>query len=416
MKSSSLFPRFATFVLCFVSLFGAAVAQKPGSNIPRQEKLLNGLKLLMWSDPAATDVKVSIRIHSGSSFDPQGKEGVMQLLADNIFPTPASRSYFSEDLGGNLELITNYDYIQINASSKSSEFVTLLETLAQAVSNPTIDKETTASLKKSLTEKLIELQKDPAYVADQAAAKRLFGTFPYGRPQMGSVESLQRIDFADLLFARERFLSADNATVAISGNFNSDLGFRAARRYLGAWLKSDKRVPSTFRQPDDPDTKPLEITLDGVSKVEVRTARRALARNDKDYYASLMLSHALRTHYEGGLAKNAIENVKVSYEQRVLPGAIFVTLRSSRLDAIKQGSGTSLVNLTDPELAKLKSQIETTINSRSLAERWLDVDTYGLISVAEDTKRLRETSAADVFRVAERLAKNPEVVVIVKGS
>ncbi|MBA3352592.1 MAG: insulinase family protein, partial [Blastocatellia bacterium] len=263
MKFRSLFQKFSMLLLCLAMLAPVAFGQRPGSRVPREEKLLNGLKLLMWSDPSATDVKVSIRIHSGSAFDPQGKEGVMKLLAENVFPTADSRAYFSEDLGGSLEVISNYDFIQINATAKSSEFVTLLDTLAQAVAVPTIDKETTEALKKALAAKLMVLEKDPTYVAEQSVAKRLFGSFPYGRPQTGSVESIQRIDFADLLFAKDRFLSADNATVAIRGNFNSDLGFRAARRYFGAWLKSDKRVPSTFRQPDAPDTKPLELVISG---------------------------------------------------------------------------------------------------------------------------------------------------------
>ena len=53
---------------------------------PQKEQLLNGLKVLMWPDSKADKVWVRIRIHAGSAFDPQGKEGVMQLLADNLFP------------------------------------------------------------------------------------------------------------------------------------------------------------------------------------------------------------------------------------------------------------------------------------------------------------------------------------------
>jgi predicted Zn-dependent peptidase len=102
MKFRSLFNKFCPVILCAILLTSLAYSQRPGSTVPRQEKLLNGLKVLMWTDPAAADVRVTIRIHSGSAFDPQGKEGVMQLLADNIFPTPASRSYFSDDLGGNV--------------------------------------------------------------------------------------------------------------------------------------------------------------------------------------------------------------------------------------------------------------------------------------------------------------------------
>src|SRR3954469_3951060 len=105
---------------------------------PRQEELLNGLKVLLWPDQKADKVTVRLRIHAGSAFDPQGKEGTMQMLADDLFPSEATREFFSEDLGGSLDIVTTYDYIQINASSKPDSFITMLETLSSAVANPAI--------------------------------------------------------------------------------------------------------------------------------------------------------------------------------------------------------------------------------------------------------------------------------------
>ena len=210
---------------------------------PKQEKLLNGLKILMWSDQKADKVSVKLRVHSGSAFDPQGKEGVMKMLSDNLFPNEAASDFFTEDLGGGLEIRTTYDYIQINASAKPESFLTMMETIATAVANPAIDKETTAKLRTALLEKISKVQADPAYVADRAIAARLFGTFPYGRPIYGTADSVQKIDYADLLDARQRFLTADNATIAITGNFDRSLALKALRRYFGSWLKSDKAGP-----------------------------------------------------------------------------------------------------------------------------------------------------------------------------
>jgi predicted Zn-dependent peptidase len=364
----------------------------------------------MWSDPTATEISVRIRIHSGSAFDPQSKEGVMKLLAESIFPTAASREFYSEDLGGTLEIVSNYDYIQINTTAKSSEFLTLLETLSQAVSNPAIDRDTTDALKKKLREELTTLSKDPAYVADRAVAKRLFGTFPYGRPQMGSLESLERIDFADLLFAKERFLSADNATVAITGNFNTDVAYRAARRYLGAWLKSDKRVPSTFKQPDDPDTKPHEVTVAEASRMEFRRIRRGVGRSDKDYFAAEIFSRLLGSRLDGNYQHDGPgARITVVNEAFILPGAIVI-----------RGSASSPVDLnwirafTEDEVAGARAALQAEYDKRPLADKWLDVETYKLTSVDDDQATLKNVRLADVQRVAERILKNPEVTVIVK--
>src|SRR4051794_6990253 len=57
-------------IILFLASLGV-FAQKASIRDPKQEKLLNGLKVLMWSDPSADKVAVKIRVHSGSAFDPQ---------------------------------------------------------------------------------------------------------------------------------------------------------------------------------------------------------------------------------------------------------------------------------------------------------------------------------------------------------
>ncbi|HMT09157.1 MAG TPA: insulinase family protein, partial [Pyrinomonadaceae bacterium] len=277
MKYSSRFTIAVVLTMLFASVTAFSQAK------PREERLLNGLKLLMWRDSSATDATVRIRIHSGAAFDPQGKEGVMRLLADNIFPTEATREFFSEELGGGLTVTTNYDYIEINARGRSDALLTMIETLSAAVANPTIDKPTTAKLKENLAKTAKDFENDPSYVASLAANKRLFGTFPYGRPMYGSSESIAKIDFADLIDAKLKFLTADNATVAVSGNFDPSFAYKAVRRLFGAWLKSDRRVPSTFRQPDDPPAGMLTLPSPVSDKSAIRFAARGVSRADSNF-------------------------------------------------------------------------------------------------------------------------------------
>lgn len=393
-----------------LTLFGSAFAQKPGATAPRQEKLLNGLKVLMWNNPTADKVTVKIRVHSGSSFDPRDKEGVAKLLADTIFPNAAAKDFFSDDLGGSLEITSNYDFIQITATAKTAEFLTMLETLAAAVSNPVIDKETTAVVKIAHLAKLSELEKDPSYVADRAVAKRLFATFPYGRPQMGTRASIEKIDFVDLRFAKDRFFSADNATVAISGNFNSDLAFRAVRRYFGAWLKSDKKIPSTFKQPDEPDTALLEVVMAGVADSQVRYALRGLARNDKDFAASEILSKILDTRFK--VAVSSGSESSVINNAHILPGTIVYRNAPSGRSDKKLATGITAA-ISNDEFLKSKAEILAANAKRPMDEFWLDADTYKFILKDED-QAFQNAALTDIQRVANRLATNPVVSVTVQ--
>jgi predicted Zn-dependent peptidase len=117
----------ALVVLILLSLLVPAIFSQT-SGAPQQEKLLNGLKIMMWPDRTSDKVAIRIRVHSGSAFDPQGKEGVMQLLADSIFPNQAAKDFFAEDLGGGLEVVSDYDMIEVNATAKPEHFLQMLET------------------------------------------------------------------------------------------------------------------------------------------------------------------------------------------------------------------------------------------------------------------------------------------------
>lgn len=429
MKNKDLFKKivFVTIiVLLLASLLAPVIfSQVPDLKSPREEKLLNGLKVLMWSEPNADKVRLSLRIHSGSAFDPQGKEGVMRMLSAAIFPNQESKDFFTEDLEGGLEVTSNYDFIQIDASAKPSEMLTLLETVAQAVTNVTIDKELTAKLKAAQLSGVKDANADPVYVADRSVAKALFGTFPYGRPDMGTPESLEKIDFADLIDARQRFLTADNATLAISGNMNYGLAQRAVRRYFGSWLKSDRLIPSTFRQPDPPSPVLSLIASPAAGKSEFRFAIRGVARNDKDFHASMIVERVLasRVHArEGGKSY-------VRQDVRILPGAFVFGVSDWRLGAIKKEGDAIATPVVDgyqmnflkapiiaEEFAQARNAYLSQLGKYDPVDLWLDADTYKLPQLKSDLDAARGVTAADAQRVLDSMQKQPVAYVLVFGA
>jgi len=429
MNYTDNFKKLTILVLVLFQFSSVLFAQTAKFSEPRQEKLLNGLKLLVWNEPKAEKITVKLRIHSGSAFDPQGKEGVMALLADALFPNESQKEFFAEDLGGSLEITSNFDYIQINATGNSDQFLTMVETLATAVTNPQINKEITAKVISARLEKVKELEKNPAYVADQAVAKRLFGDFPYGRAQVGTSSSLAKIDFADLLFARQRFLTADNATLAVVGNVKPDLAFRAIRRYFGAWEKADKKVPATFRQPDTPQSEKQIIEFPNLEKVETYQAFRYMARNNKDYQAGLILAGVLFERLKNSAVDIHLSeadfqtNILVRNETHLLDGSFVfgAKLPADKVSAFieKTRQLHLLRKISDVEFVKSKtsriSEMNQSLSEKTtLTEFWLNADTYQLVSVKDEISKLNNVTLADVQRVADSLQKQTVVSVIVK--
>ncbi len=369
---------------------------------------------MTFSEPNAEKVTLKLRIHSGSAFDRQDKEGTIALLGDILFPNEEAKDFFREDLGGNLEIESTYDYIQITATSNSDKFLTMLETVANAVSNPQIDKETTVKVLTARLEKVKELEKTPSYIADLAVAKRLYGDFPYGRAQTGTSESLQKLDFADLIFARDRFLSPDNSTLAVVGSIKPELVNRAVRRYFGAWEKSDKKVPATFAQPEAPNTEIIKISSNNLDKEFARSAYQGVARSDKDYFANLLLSKVLQSR----LSK--FPDGFVKYEPHLLRGLVIWGMSfTDASDAnnenkaeIQTQENKKIIKLD--EFEKAKSELLNELNKKNIADWWLDIDTYKLSSVKDEMQKANSITLGDLQKFFEKSQKEPYVTLFVE--
>src|ERR1043166_2639612 len=102
-----VFRGLAVSALLLVLLVQPALSQIPKE--PEREQLLNGLRVLVWSQPGSPELLVKLRINSGAAFDLAGKSGQMALLGDLLFPDAATVDFFTDELGGKLNVSVNYD-------------------------------------------------------------------------------------------------------------------------------------------------------------------------------------------------------------------------------------------------------------------------------------------------------------------
>ena len=416
---------FRTAIVITLLLAGLFSAAAQGVQ-PKQEQLLNGLKVVMLTDPTAPTVAAKLRIHAGAAFDPQQKEGTMCLLSEAFFPNQDSRDFFTDDLGGSFKVVCNYDYIEIDATSRSEAYLTMLETIASSVTNPVLDRQTTDAVKAQQVTKLEAVEKMAGFTANLAVRKRLLGTFPYGRPVNGSAAGLKGIDFADLKFAYERLFGADNATLVLSGNFPADMAYRGIRRYFGSWQKADRKVPSTFQAAEVPPTGTQIIESPEAGLTEVRYALRGVARNAKDFAAADVFARVIEQRLRVKAPDGQRENVWVKSHANVLPGVIIVGFSKIQREITaavtgdrSKADGNDLIanaigeKLTDAEVAAAYNAAKADFSKVDIATRWLDIDTYKLTSVKADQAAFDSVTLADVQRLADKLKLQPVASVLV---
>jgi zinc protease len=412
-----------TLLICGISPVSGQVAAEP-----EREQLLNGLRILVWHRPGDQDVLLKLRIHSGAAFDVAGKSGQMAILGDILFPDATTREYFTDEMAGRLDVDTDYDSITVTLQGRAQEFERIVEILRTALITTQITPETVARIRDGRIKIAKETSVSPALWADRAIATRLFGDFPYGRPQTGSAESLERVDRADVLHARERFLNSNNASLVVSGGVPKSRAMRALRQLLGPWRKSEQIVPTTFRQPEAPDARTLIINAPTDQSAEVRLATRGLSRSDRDYPAAVVLAIVARKRWETLSPELSRRPVFVRNEPHVLPG-IFVmgasvdsllvakTLKTAH--DVLQSLASGPVPVADLEVAKseAKSQFSKELEGPDgIARAWLDIDTFGLPSISQQLEAFNTVSVADLHRVASSLFERTRIASVVIGN
>lgn len=412
--------------LCLiVGLQTFAAAQVPSQ--PERSQLLNGLRVV-FLPRSDQEVLLKLRIHSGAAFDLAGKAGSMALLGDLLFPDPATREYFTEEMKGRLNVTTNYDAITITMQGRAQEFERMIEILRTALVSPQLTPESVVKARDGRIKLIKETSISPAAVADRAIAARLFGDFPYGRPYVGTVESLERVERQDLLLARDRFVSPNNSTLVIIGGLQSNRVMRTLRQLLGGWRKNERLIPATFRQPIPPDSRALIINVPSDQSAEIRVAARGFARQDTDAAAAMVLGIVIRQRWEKRLPELSRGPVFVRHDTFALPG-MFVM--GSSVDNLLAGKALetahevikSLANspILLGELNEAKTEAKAGIINQltkpdGVAQVWLDIDTYGIPAASDQIRALDMVSQSDLQRATSRLFPDGILASVVVGN
>lgn len=392
---------------------------------PQRDQLLNGLRVLLWTRPGDQTVVLKLRIHSGSVFDTAGKAGTMALLGDLLFPDAATREYFSGELGGRLDVDTDYDTINITLQGRASEYDRIVDILRSGLVTTPLTPENIVKVREVRLKTLSEAKVPGGEIADQAIAGRLLGAFPYAYPVGGTAESLKRVERADLMLARDRFLSPNNATLSIIGGVDQRRAMRALRQLLGGWRKSDQVAPATFRQPDRPDKRTLILNSTGLPLAEVRLASRGVARSDPDFFAMSLLTVLARERWRklaqapAGATFFARADGHVVPEMFVMGASVDGAAAQKALEAAHELIKSLMsVPASPAELEATKGFSFGLANQTpdEMTTAWLDIDTFGLPSIAEQLRLSKAISAADLQRVAGRLFGANSVASVIVGN
>ncbi|AGY59487.1 M16 family metallopeptidase [Gloeobacter kilaueensis] len=185
--------------------------------------LPNGLTLILRSIPTAAAVTCDLWVRTGARTEPEALAGVSHFLEHMIFKGteklgPGVFDSQIENRGGVTNAATSQDYTHYYITVANEHFEAALPYLVELVNRAAIPPDEYERERLVVLEEIRRSHDSPDRRAFEILARTMYPDHPYGRPVLGTAESLLAMS-ADQMRAyhRERYQPANTVAVIVGG-------------------------------------------------------------------------------------------------------------------------------------------------------------------------------------------------------
>jgi zinc protease len=255
-----------------------------------------GLTVWLVESYAVPLVSLEFAMRGGSAQDPPEKAGLGMLLAGLLdegageLDAQAFQRALDEKA---IEISFHNDRDAMSGRMRTlvKNLDRAAELLRLAVNAPRFDEEPFIRVREHANARLRHDANDPGSVAARTWRTKAFAGHPYGHPTEGTLESLARVERADLVRAATRLLARDQLVIALVGAIDEKGAADLIDRVFADLrpLADLEPVPDLrFAGLGAVDTVPLDVP-----QSTIRFGRPGLKRDDPDYIASVVGAHVL---------------------------------------------------------------------------------------------------------------------------
>lgn len=198
--------------------------------------LPNGIKIYFYEDRTQPLESIHfIRPLGASSFS---KEGLSYFCAQMLIRSAAGKSAAeiseaADLLGASLKASGNRDDTSLGITFLNKFEDLALKILADCVLKPDFRDEEIERLRKKHIATIMEESAEQSYLAKTAFFASLFREHPYGRPIMGTADSIASIKRVECMDWYARLLDGPAPTIIASGNFDREVLFGKLEKKFG---------------------------------------------------------------------------------------------------------------------------------------------------------------------------------------
>ena len=200
-----------------------------------RQKLPNGLTLLVEENHAAPVVAIQVWVRVGSADELPDEAGLAHLHEHMLFKGTARRgpgeiARSIEASGGEINAWTSFDQTVYHVVLASQFFAEGLDVLADAVTNAAFDPDELKREIEVVCEEIKRSQDSPTRKLSRELFASSFARHPYGKPVIGTDESVRSFTREGILKFYRRWYQPENTTVVVVGDVKADEALRLAEK------------------------------------------------------------------------------------------------------------------------------------------------------------------------------------------
>ncbi len=219
---------------------GKALAPASTNSKTKTHELIqfaSGARLLLQKDTRLPKVHIRCVMLGGPAYEPVGRRGISELLAELLTKDTAHRSasevsMLVDRIGGSFTTNGGNNTISLAMEVLPSDIDIALELLSDALTCPTFEVSTFQTELEGQISSLKEEEDDIFDCGFRALRRHFFGKHPLAIDSSGQCEDLELLTLDDLKAHFRRLVTAPNIVISVVGDFEQALVVKRMKRLL----------------------------------------------------------------------------------------------------------------------------------------------------------------------------------------
>lgn len=328
------------------------------TQLTEQTRLPNGIRVITETMPQVRTAALGVWIGAGSRYERPEVHGISHFLEHLLFKGTTSRTALDiaqqvDAVGGQMNAFTDKELTCLYVRVLADHLPVVMEIMADMLLRSAFDPQAIERERQVILEEIKSYEDSPDELVQDLFAQTIWNGHPLGRPVIGTVETVRRLDRdAFLAYVGERY-RPDNVVVAAAGDVLHAGVVRLVEETLGDWQGS--AVPVA---PEAPGTDPaIVVRAKATEQVHLALGAPALPQAHERRYVLSVLDNLLG----GGMSSRLFQEIRekrglvytiTSYVAAYREGGLFVIY-----GAMSPETAPQVTRLVLEEIEKVKDAV-----------------------------------------------------------